>query len=318
MPRRLSVVALCLALFLAACGNGNGDNSGPFSDVELRVNTPTAAPTEPPVTPTPEEPAELVLSTHEVYQAGALLVSVTGDVSEGVISFQGREHDLHQGDHSMYSFVGIDIDDPPGPAPLEVRFITPNGSKGSLSADITIHNVEWEVDYLYFEPAEIDEFFDPELERQEAKLLDKTYDITTPEKLWDTPWHTPLEGEITARFGSRRSVNDGPPEGHHSGTDIGAEPGTPIAATNHGRVVMARHLDIRGNTVVIDHGGGVLSAYAHMQEFHVSEGQDVQAGDVVGTVGNTGRSTGPHLHWEIAVNGKLVDPYRFVDGSNGF
>ena len=91
-----------------------------------------------------------------------------------------------------------------------------------------------------------------------------------------------------------------------------------VAATNTGRVVLARQLRLRGNMVIIDHGGGLFSGYAHMSSFAVAEGQLVQQGDIIGYIGTTGLSSGPHLHWEISTAGVLVDAFRFIDGTNGF
>jgi len=119
-------------------------------------------------------------------------------------------------------------------------------------------------------------------------------------------------------FGEQRSINGGTPSGNHGGTDISAIPGTPVKAANSGRVAMARELSVRGNMVIIDHGGGLFTGYGHMSSFAVSEGQEVAAGEVIGAVGNTGLSTGAHLHWEVSAGGILVDAWRFADGSNGF
>jgi murein DD-endopeptidase MepM/ murein hydrolase activator NlpD len=83
-------------------------------------------------------------------------------------------------------------------------------------------------------------------------------------------------------------------------------------------VAMVRQLNLRGNMIIIDHGGGLFSGYAHLSSFAVAEGQTVAAGDVIGAVGNTGLSTGSHLHWEMSVGGILVDGLRFADGSDGF
>ncbi len=91
-----------------------------------------------------------------------------------------------------------------------------------------------------------------------------------------------------------------------------------MKATNRGRVVLAQQLQVRGNMVIIDHGGGLYSGYAHLSSFNVSEGQMVEAGDIVGMSGNTGLSTGPHLHWEMAIDGVWLDALRFTDGTNGF
>jgi murein DD-endopeptidase MepM/ murein hydrolase activator NlpD len=140
----------------------------------------------------------------------------------------------------------------------------------------------------------------------------------TPEKLWSGGWGMPVNGAVTARYGEQRSINGSAPSGHHGGTDLGAEEGTPVLATNAGRVVLVRQLKVRGNMVVIDHGGGLFSGYSHLSAFHVSEGQLVAAGDHIADVGNTGLSTGAHLHWEMASQGVFLDALRFADGTNGF
>ncbi len=110
--------------------------------------------------------------------------------------------------------------------------------------------------------------------------------------------------------------------GHHGGTDIatplGQEPGASIMAANHGVVVLSERLVVRGNMVVIDHGGGVFTGYAHMASRTVAQGDSVAQGDIIGTEGATGLVTGAHLHWEVAVGGVLVDGLRWLDGSQGF
>ena len=84
------------------------------------------------------------------------------------------------------------------------------------------------------------------------------------------------------------------------------------------KVVLARQMQVRGNMVIIDHGGGLFSGYAHLSAFNVAEGQMVEAGEVIAMSGNTGLSTGAHLHWEMSSGGILLDALRFTDGSNGF
>lgn len=312
MPRWIIAFVATLSVVLCACSDGANAEDPAL----IRVNTPT--PTPIPTTPEPTPvPPELVLSTVETKQGGVILVSVTGDVRHGVVRFLDQEHPLDQGDQSMYSFVAVGIDAPPGPTNLRVEVETSNGSRGTLEATIQVAPTEWQVDYLELAPDRV--AGDPELIARDDAAIALVYSTYTPEKLWSGQWLVPTEGRLTADFGSRRSVNGGPPEGHHSGTDIGAVEGTPIVATNAGRVVMVRQgLYVHGDMVIVDHGGGVLSGYAHMSEFAVAEGDVVAAGDLLGMVGNTGRSTGAHLHWEMSIDGVLVDPWEFVDPTNGF
>ena len=110
----------------------------------------------------------------------------------------------------------------------------------------------------------------------------------------------------------RRSYNGSPFRTFHGGIDFGAPAGTPIRAPAGGVVALAEQLQIRGGATVLDHGWGVFTAYWHQASVLVKPGQAVQAGEVIGTVGNTGLSTGTHLHWEVWVNGNQVDPTQWL------
>ncbi len=131
---------------------------------------------------------------------------------------------------------------------------------------------------------------------------------------WRGPWRSPLPGaEVSAPFGERRRYN-GRPGGYHAGMDLAAEAGTPVHAPAPGRVVLAETFQVRGKTVVLNHGLGVCSILQHLKEIRVQPGQEVAAGEVVGTVGNTGLSTGPHLHFEVRVLGVPQNPEAFLQG----
>lgn len=124
-------------------------------------------------------------------------------------------------------------------------------------------------------------------------------------------WPTPSCHYITSNFSPRRK---NPVTGiykRHTGTDIGAAYGTSIVAANSGTVTLAGWNSGYGNCVIIDHGGGRATLYAHMSSIGVSQGQNVQRGQQIGKVGSTGNSTGPHLHFEVLINGSAVDPMQF-------
>jgi murein DD-endopeptidase MepM/ murein hydrolase activator NlpD len=116
----------------------------------------------------------------------------------------------------------------------------------------------------------------------------------------------------SAPYGQRRSYNSGPVSGFHAGQDFAAPEGAPIIAPAAGTVVLADPLQVRGNAVLIDHGGGIFTGYWHLVDIAVQPGQQVQAGDLLGRVGTTGLSTGNHLHWELRVNGFAVDPMQWL------
>ena len=141
----------------------------------------------------------------------------------------------------------------------------------------------------------------------EAKAQRAQYALRTPTRDDLVPFIQPTEGIVSSPFGRRRVLN-GKPRNPHSGLDIAAPTGTPIVAPAPGTVTMTGDLFFNGNTVFVDHGGGLITMMCHMSEIDVAEGQIVNRGDLLGKVGATGRVTGPHLHWNVSLNGVRVDP----------
>lgn len=148
---------------------------------------------------------------------------------------------------------------------------------------------------------------------REFDLVDAFKATVSPQKFWNGPFVRPNQGEVTTVFGVRRYYNGEFAEDYyHRGVDYGGAQGSPVVAPAPGRVALvgreADGFEIHGNTVGIDHGQGVLSILIHLSRIDVKEGDMVRAGQVVGAVGSTGASTGPHLHWGLYVNGQAVDP----------
>lgn len=131
------------------------------------------------------------------------------------------------------------------------------------------------------------------------------------QRLASSPAIWPTQGWLTSRFGTRISPFTGKRQ-FHAGIDIAGSPGTDIIATAEGKVVFAGPKGPMGNAVVIDHGWGVRTFYGHASEVEVKKGDKVERGDVVAKLGNTGRSTGPHLHYTVQVNGKAVNPLDYI------
>ncbi len=129
--------------------------------------------------------------------------------------------------------------------------------------------------------------------------------------LASTPSIKPVDGWITSKFGYRISPFTGRRE-FHGGLDIANKSGTPLIATANGRVSYAARKMHIGKLIIIDHGFGRVTKYGHLKEFLVKRGQRVKRGDVIGLVGNTGRSTGPHVHYEVRINGTPVNPLKYI------
>jgi len=132
-------------------------------------------------------------------------------------------------------------------------------------------------------------------------------------RYWKEPFALPVAGCLTSEFGVRRFQNGNPTGDFHGGLDQGSLAGTPVLAVADGVVKIVKSWNIHGNTVGIDHGQGVLTMYLHLSKFATTEGAAIKQGDVIGYVGSTGRSTGPHLHWSLYVNSEPVDPGQWVN-----
>ena len=156
---------------------------------------------------------------------------------------------------------------------------------------------------------------DPVLEDAEAKTMQRIMSNFTPTRYFEGPLSLPAAASISSPFGRKRSYDGGPFDHFHTGTDFAAAPGSPVMAAAPGYVVFADKLDVRGNATIIDHGWGIYTVYCHQTTQYVKVGDFVNTGQVIGTVGSTGRVTGPHLHWEVWVNGIQVDPMQWVQES---
>ena len=158
----------------------------------------------------------------------------------------------------------------------------------------------------------VDEMTPDDLKRIEAeKQLMENIKSVWSEGVVDTQFKAPVDGRLSSLFGLKRFFNE-VPRNPHNGLDIAASAGTPILAPASGTIIGTGNFFFNGNTVFINHGQGLLSAYLHMTEIQVQNGQRVEQGQLLGTVGNTGRVTGPHLHWIVYLNKETVDPALFI------
>lgn len=215
---------------------------------------------------------------------------------------------------------GFGHDATPGTHTVLIRVYDPR-TKESISVDKTINVVRFPYPT---EEISIDtnlaELLDVGLNQWEEENLHTLINPkTTPQNFsWPFVLPTPEDSRITSQYGANRSYNNEALLTYHSGTDFRRHVGGPIYATADGRIAGVLSFDVRGNTVIIDHGYGIYSLYAHMIEAVVVPGQIVKQGDEIGFAGSTGRSEGPHVHFEILVNGLQVNPVRWLALNPGF
>jgi murein DD-endopeptidase MepM/ murein hydrolase activator NlpD len=146
---------------------------------------------------------------------------------------------------------------------------------------------------------------------RETQELEAIWKAPGARRLWEGPFVAPVPDPANSAFGTR-SILNGQPRSPHGGADFRSPEGRPVAAPNAGRVVLADAHYYTGNTVIIDHGLGLFSLFAHLSAIDVAAGDAVKTGQEIGKVGSTGRVTGPHLHWTVRANGARVDPLSLL------
>lgn len=155
---------------------------------------------------------------------------------------------------------------------------------------------------------------DEERLKRETEILKRVYEQSAKTLLFDTPFSAPLRSKITTMFGTRRLFNKSK-RGEHLGTDFRAPIGTPIKSANSGRVAFVGDHFLSGNTVIVDHGLGIFTVYGHLSKILVNVGDKVSKTTLLGLSGNTGRVSGPHLHWGVKIHGNWVDGFSLMEAS---
>jgi murein DD-endopeptidase MepM/ murein hydrolase activator NlpD len=209
--------------------------------------------------------------------------------------------------HTWRVLVGIDIDTRPAKYVLDVQAGSEHATRTLVVAPKKFPTRRLTVDQAFVNPPESVQARIAE----ESKLVAALWEASSGSRLWDGPFVRPVPHPANSAFGTR-SIFNGQPRSAHGGADFLSPAGTPIKSPNAGTVVLARNLYYSGNTVIIDHGLGLFSYFAHLSETSVAERDTVAAGQVVGKVGATGRVTGPHLHWTLRVGGARVDPLSLL------
>lgn len=246
------------------------------------------------------------------------MVSTTPQSPQSSLSSDGDRAGDSSADSRRWSgqaILAVPLDARPGVETLRARPAGQDKGGAVVSRSVAVVRAEYPEQRLTVEG----KYVNPSkaaLNRHEAERakVRAALALRTPDRFWAMPFVRPVDGEVSSQFGLRRVFN-GEPRAPHRGLDLRGGEGEPVAACAAGRVVLAENHYFSGNAVYIDHGMGVVSMYFHLSAVDVVPGQMVEQGQVVGRVGSTGRVTGPHLHFGLAVLGDMVDPRVLLDNA---
>ena len=248
------------------------------------------------------------LPTESRVPGGIALVPVAGAEMAPTVIFNAHRVAVVRRDDQWVAVVGIPLAEKPGE--LKIKVSTP---QGTTEVPFRITDKKYRTQYLTIKDQRKVEPNPDDLKRigLETKRSDTALSKFTALTAPSLQLLPPIEGVRSDSYGSRRVFN-GQPRNPHSGMDIAAPKGTPIKSPAAGTVVEAGEFFFNGNTLYIDHGDGLVTMYCHLDTIKVKLGDQVAQGELIGTVGATGRVTGPHLHWGVALNRAMVDPALFI------
>jgi murein DD-endopeptidase MepM/ murein hydrolase activator NlpD len=241
---------------------------------------------------------------------GIALIEIPGGDVAPTVLVDVRRAAVIRHDDRWLAIVGIPLSTEPGSQKLKVTT-----GKGTVDVPFQVVDKRYRTQHLTIKNQRQVDPAPEDLKRIEAERerSDAALSRFTTEGVPVFALQSPVAGMRSDSYGSRRVFN-GQPRSPHSGMDIAAAKGTPIRSPAAGTVVEAGNFFFNGNTLYIDHGYGLVTMYCHLDEIKVKVGDRLASGDLLGTVGATGRVTGPHLHWGVALNRAMVDPGLFLAG----
>ncbi len=244
-------------------------------------------------------------STFSVYVDNLLNGRPTG-------TFAGRTLRFTPHGDGYVALIGLDAFTGPGTYQLSLNG-TGERPWTPYQLDIPVLSSGYGTQYIVI-PDELSYLLAPEIRSGEDAILAEKYNEFYEEQYWDGLFQSPVTSTyVTAGYGDSRSYNGGPIEIFHTGVDFGGFVGTPILTPADGIVTFAEEMALHGNTIVVNHGLGVVSAYFHLSEFKAQVGDFVKQGETIALGGGTGLSNGPHLHWDLRVDGVAVDGSQWLN-----
>jgi hypothetical protein len=263
----------------------------------------------------------ITLSSQEVTNGSPLLLQIeTRKLHPPVrnlrLTFQQREYPVYPHPvtpaENHFGLIPIPFRTAPGPANLVLAWTNVTGDH-SRRIPFRIVAGKYKTDELKVDSSRVNpNKKNIERAQKEARKIKRVYAEGSIDRLWEGNFQLPITSDITSPFGNKRVFN-GQLKSFHNGVDFRARSATPVFAANSGVVKLAENLFYSGNAVVIDHGTGIFTIYAHLSRIDVAAGRYIEKGQRLGLTGATGRVSGPHLHWGVKVNGVAVNPMQLIE-----
>jgi len=269
-------------------------------------------------TPVPEKSFAAQGITANLYQDGiqqgrAGLISITAEgLQSAQVEIFDQTTDLFAIGDLFYGLIVPRLNQPIRTYDMTVTATLANDRTAAILVPVEVRSGQF-IQQDVILPPDLEELVDREVENSELNLITSLTTNITPSVYWvESGFQLPFASELTSPFGAQRTFN-GVYETLHTGWDFQGGMGEIMRSMADGRVVFAGNLPIRGGYVLIDHGYGIHSGFAHLSVIHVAEGQFIRQGEIIGLSGSTGRSSDPHIHVEMQINGRWIDPVDFVN-----
>lgn len=246
---------------------------------------------------------EAELFPPDPYQGEMVKISVSSESADLKLVFNDREYPLYLlPDSSYYALIGISYNVEPSDYTVLIK-----DEKDSLSLSMEVKERGFPEEIWSYR---VRKRLYPKTPKtnKERDIIREAITTESTEKLYEESFILPVLGRVTSPYGTHRVTKGGEGGTRHTGVDIAAPTYTPIVAPARGRVILTGRFRIHGRTVVLDHGQGVTSIYLHLRKILTKEGEIVERGQIIGKVGSSGASTGPHLHWGVYIHGEPVEP----------
>ena len=240
----------------------------------------------------------------------AVYINSKEPFDEASASFLDQRFKFYFVDGKFRGLIGTPPEQKTGRYKLKVYLTREGGSPQEVEKWVEIRPTQFASTWFRLKPAK-KKLYVKDLIQKEWARIEKTLLVEDQEQRWSGEFVRPVDGRISMTFGAIEHIN-GKKTGQHRGFDIAVPSGTQIKAAANGKVVFAEKLKAFGGTMVIDHGQGVHSLYFHLSKFLAGVGQRVARGEKIALSGNSGISSGPHLHWGMSVHDVRVDPLQWT------